>query len=102
MMRAYCRCNGGHYFTGENCPFDGWSSAESKELTRLIARFASEGRAASLRELREAGMSSGTLKGVIVMEFGNDAAAFDAIEPREYIIEGEAKELLKLHDHNFF
>ena len=34
MIRAYCRCNSGHYFVGEYCPIDGWSSSVAKELVK--------------------------------------------------------------------
>ena len=40
LARAYCRCNSGHYFVGEYCPFDGWSSSASKELAAVSERLA--------------------------------------------------------------
>ena len=61
LARAYCRCNSGHYFMGEYCPFDGWSSSASKELTEVAERLVRLDRAITLEELRKAGVSAATL-----------------------------------------
>ena len=76
MRRAYCRCNSGHYFVGEYCPIDGWSSPASKELVKGIKWVTALGREPSLQALREAGLSEAALQRIIVIEFGTDACAF--------------------------
>jgi hypothetical protein len=98
--RAYCRCNSGHYFTGEFCPFDGWSSTASRELTMAIAHLTASDRAVSVEGLRKVGVSAATLTRTIVVEFGSSAASFDALAPEEYVVDGQAKSLLQL-DRNF-
>ena len=95
-VRAYCRCNSGHYFQGEFCPFDGWSSAASKELATAVERLTGAGQELSLAALRKAGVSRETIERTVVVEFGSAASAFDALDPRGYVVNGEAKPLVKL------
>jgi hypothetical protein len=57
MVQAYCRCNNGHYFVGEYCPIDGWSSPASKELVEGVKLLIGTGQEISLAELRRAGVS---------------------------------------------
>src|SRR5438132_7446484 len=85
-VRAYCRCNGGHYFQGEHCPFDGWSSPASKELARAVQQVAATGREISLRALREIGLTGAALERIVVIEFGCEASAFDALAPQQYVL----------------
>jgi hypothetical protein len=99
MRRAYCRCNSGHYFVGEYCPIDGWSSLASKELVKVIKRVTASGREPSLRALREAGLSEAALQRIIVIEFGTDACVFDAIAPEGYVIRGVWQPLAALDEH---
>jgi hypothetical protein len=96
VARAYIRCNGGDYFTGEYCPFDGWSSPASKELTEAVERLARAHRVVSIEELRKAGVSAGTLARTIVVEFGSTASVFEAISPQHLVVNGEAKPIWKL------
>ena len=70
MRRVYCRCNSGHYFVGEHCPIDGWSSPASKELIQVTKQVAASGQEPSLQELREAGLSEAAMQRAIVIEFG--------------------------------
>lgn len=94
--QAYCRCNSGHYFTGECCPFDGWSSAASKELAQAVKKLRVLGREVSVAELRDSGVSDATLWRTIIIEFGTDASSFEAVSPEEYVVHGETKAPLKL------
>jgi hypothetical protein len=96
ITRAFCRCNSGHYFTGEYCPFDGWSSSASRELAPAVKRLEAAGRKVTLAELAKAGLSAETLNRVVVMEFGSDAAAFEAMAPELVVVNGEAKPLREL------
>ncbi len=94
--RAYCRCNSGHYFIGEHCPFDGWSSAASRELTEAVKKLETQKRDISIVELRAAGVSDTTLWCTLVIEFATSASAFEALSPDHLVIDGESKPLHKL------
>jgi hypothetical protein len=96
MRRAYCRCNSGHYFVGEYCPIDGWSSPAPKELAKVVEEVTASGRALLLEELRKAGLSEATVQRTIVIDFGTDVCVFDAISPEGYVIHGEWKPLKDL------
>src|SRR5207302_7264203 len=85
-VRAFCSCNSGHYFQGEFCPFDGWSSRASKELAGAVRRLAALGEDLSLRALRGAGVSANTLERVQVVQFGARESAFDELAPKEYVV----------------
>jgi len=94
--RAYCRCNSGHYFQGVCCPYDGWSSAASRELAAAVERLAGEGQGLSLLALRKAGVSQETIERTIIVEFGSAASAFEALDPSGYVVNGEAQSVIKL------
>lgn len=94
--RAYCRCNSGHYFSGECCPYDGWFSPASHELTEAVVRLAKMGKELSIEELRELGVSSETLWRTIIISFGVGASAFEALAPDTYVVNGETKPPRKL------
>lgn len=96
MLRAYCRCNSGHYYVGEYCPLDGWASSESKELAAAVNRLSCAGLEVSIVALRDMGLSDATLKRAIVVEFGSETSAFDAISPEGYVINGKWKRLRDL------
>ncbi|HEY7312078.1 MAG TPA: hypothetical protein VH643_22125 [Gemmataceae bacterium] len=95
-IRAYSRCNSGHYFLGEFCPYDGWSSPASRELMKAVARLAQVGKEPSIKELKEAGVSRETLWRTIVVSFGVGASMFDALSPDTYVVNGETKPPNKL------
>lgn len=97
--RAFSRCNSGHYFIGENCPIDGWSSAATKELTVAQKRLARTGEEVSMRALRKLGVSEATLARAIVIEFGSDACVFEAFGPEFYGINGEMVSMENLDDN---
>jgi hypothetical protein len=94
--RAYCRCNSGHYFSGESCPYDGWSSPASRELTEAVARLAKSGKELSIDELRNLGVSSETLWRTILVSFGVGASIFEAFSPDTYVVNGKTKPPQKL------
>ncbi len=96
ISRAYCRCNSGHYFQGEFCPFDGWSSAASRELAAAVERLVGEGQELTLVTLRKAGVSRETIERTMVIAFGCAASAFEALDPRMYVVDGQAKPVVKL------
>jgi hypothetical protein len=94
--RAYCRCNSGHYFSGVCCPFDGWSSPASRELTEAVESLTRRHREISMEELRKAGVSQAALARTIVVAFGCSDSAFEAVSPQSYVVNGEAKSVLQL------
>lgn len=98
MVRAYIRCNSGHYFMGEFCPLDGWSSSESLELTEAATKVLASGNQLSLLELERVGMTNASLKRVIVSQFGSEQSAFDAVVPEGYFIDGKWHRLRDLGD----
>lgn len=97
--RAYSRCNSGHYFQGECCPFDGWSSAASRELTAAVKRLARAERTLSIEELRNCGVSERTIARTIVIEFGSGDSAFEAINPASLVIADEVVPLARLNEN---
>jgi hypothetical protein len=99
MIRVYCRCNSGHYFVGEYCPIDGWSSPVARELVKATKRVTASGKALSLHALRQAGLSEAATQRTIVIEFGIDACVFDAIAPEGLVIHGTWKPLAALDEH---
>jgi len=88
MIRVYCRCNGGDYFVGEGCPFDGWSSAESKAIAHAARRIANRGVAPSIAALREEGLDDTALMRTVLIEFGSEESVFDAFQPGAFIVDG--------------
>lgn len=95
-IRAYCRCNSGHYFGGESCPYDGWSSPASRELADAVARLSKMGVDLSLEELKKLGVGKETLWRTIIVSFGVGASIFEAIAPDTYVVNGETKPPSKL------
>jgi hypothetical protein len=96
LTHVYCRCNSGHYFIGESCPYDGWSSPASRELAKAAARLAEQGLPPTVEELRKAGVSNAALWRTLVVTFGTGASMFDALAPESYVVNGETKTLLAL------
>ena len=95
MTLAYIRCNEGHYFLGEYCPFDGWSSVESKQLAELTEAITSGNNELSIEQLKKHGVSDATLSRTIIINFGEGNFVFDGILPDGYIIE---EKYLRLRD----
>jgi hypothetical protein len=80
MVYAYYRCNSGHFFEGEACPFDGWSSDGSRQLLAAVSRLRSEGKEHfTVDDLGHAGLSDEARPRCIVVEFGSSASRFEAI-----------------------
>ena len=94
--RVYCRCNSGHYFLGDSCPLDGWSSPASEELHAAVSRFQCSGKKVSLEALKRAGLSEAALQRAVVIEFGDDSNVFEAVSPEGYVVGGEWKTLAEV------
>ncbi len=88
--KLYWRCNGGDYVSSErNCPWDGWTFPEIEEVLSAADAIAREGKELSITELKNAKVSERALQRVIVVEFGDDRSAFDALVPQEYMFRGK-------------
>ena len=87
ITRAYFRCTSGHFFRTDACPFDGWWSMESVTLEQAVRRLVEVGKEPSLDALREAGIAPAVLERTLVIGFGDDATAFEALSPDGYVIE---------------
>jgi hypothetical protein len=96
MNGIYWRCNSGHYFSSTRCPFDGWSSGELIELTSVAGKLTAKGADPSIANLRSEGTSETALKRAIIVEFGSERSAFDALAPDYYVINGESTPLHKV------
>src|ERR1700722_5367750 len=95
MKKIYWRCNGGHYFSSLHCPFDGWTSDELRQLNYASDQLAIKRASPCIDGLRGEGVSESALRRTIVVEFGSDLSAFDAISPDLYVIHNES---VRLHE----
>ena len=95
MTRVYWRCNSGHYFTTLRCPFDGWGSQQLTELHDAAQRLLGKGLVPSFAALRAEGVSDDAIHRAIVVEFGSEKAAFDAISPDYLVVDGKAIPFIK-------
>ena len=89
MQKVLYRCNGGDYYSGRACPFDGWSRPELQRVFDAVAEMKTSGALISISALRERGFDKGVLDRVIVVEFGAEAAAFDAFHAEGFFIDGK-------------
>jgi hypothetical protein len=96
MKQLYFRCNSGHYFAGPTCPFDGWTRPEFREVLSVVDQLRATARELSIGELKKAGISKGALERVVVIEFGDDHAWFEAVVPEGYRVDGAYRELRDL------
>lgn len=87
--RVYVRCNSGHYFQGSACPFDGWSMEHLNDLTLALLRLEDSGERLTLSGLADHGAPAKVLARTIVIEFGSEEAAFEALDPSGFILNGE-------------
>ncbi|MFC7534590.1 hypothetical protein [Actinoplanes sp. GCM10030250] len=85
---AYLRCNSGHYFDGSVCPFDGWTATGCAEFPLAVARLDQRGLAPSRALLAAEGLPDAVLSRILVMEFPDDCAVFEAMNPAGYIVGG--------------
>jgi hypothetical protein len=95
MRKAYWRCNSAHYYSSLHCPFDGWTFDGCKELIVAVESLAGRKEALSIEALALEGASANAISRTIVVEFGSDLAAFDAVSAEEYLVDGKHK---KVHD----
>ncbi|HEY9379447.1 MAG TPA: hypothetical protein VIQ02_20400 [Jiangellaceae bacterium] len=96
VRRVYARCNGGHYFRGSVCPFDGWSveGLDAVQLAELRLLDAQEN--LSVEALRVEGIADQVAARLLIIEFPSPEAVFDAIEPQGLVVNGEYVHVDKL------
>jgi hypothetical protein len=95
MVRVFCRSNGSDYFQGEFCPFDGWSSPKSKAISEASRRLIEKGIVPSVTALQKAGLPETALARAVVIEFGAESSAFEAMTPEVYLVQDQVLELAK-------
>lgn len=92
MKRLYFRCNGGHYFrSAPACPFDGWSCDGLQHAIEAFDALCTAG-TPTVADLKMRGVSLEVMRRVLLIEFGNESSAFDALVPERYLHAG--RELL--------
>jgi hypothetical protein len=91
MKRLFIRCNGGHYFQGANCPFDGWGTLDgTSPIVEALHQIEMEGADVSIAELlKRATLSPTLISRIVIIDFGDDAAVFDALAPDRYVYRGQ-------------
>ena len=87
MKRVFFRCNDGHYFTGESCPFDGWGTPETARLARLLKEV--DRANLSLDSLAALQVSAELRKRIAIVEFADAEAAFEGIAAEYYFVNGQ-------------
>jgi hypothetical protein len=92
----FFRCNSGHFFSGKLCPRDGWSDPGIFKIWELEERLWRSGKRTTIKSLREAGADEAFIKRVVVIEFGDLTAAFEAVSPEQVVLNGQVKNLLDL------
>jgi hypothetical protein len=81
IRRLYFRCTGGDFHDSVVCPFDGWSAPYANDIVSTAARLMSTGESLSIEQLRRSGISDAALHWVVVVDFGDERSAFDALSP---------------------
>lgn len=88
VVRVFARCNGGHYFVGTWCPFDGWGSQETESIARVALALVDGGKVPSMAALQASGLTPQALARACVVEFYSNEQALEAIEPLSVAIDG--------------
>ena len=90
--RMYIRCNGGHFFWGqESCPFDGWSCDAIGAALRAFEDLGDES-LRTIENLSQRGVPEMLLRRVVIAEFGASESAFEALSPSRYLQNGKILE----------
>jgi|SRR5215471_32795 len=91
MKRLFIRCNGGHYFlAGTGCPFDGWTMdgvARAAAHFSVLLQRVGETSLETMKE--EALLSDELLKRMLIIDFGDESAIFEALAPDVYLYRGK-------------
>lgn len=97
MKRLFIRCNGGHYFlAGASCPFDAWTMEGVARVAAHVTVLMHREGDISLEALKEGALPSDELmKRMLIIEFGDEEAVFEALAPGHYLHRGK---VLKAHE----
>jgi len=87
-LKLFLRCNSGHFFTSDVCPWDGWSHPSFKLAIETFNRLELEGKPVSIESLRNAGLDEEALQRVVILEFGDPQVALDGIYPKQVMVNG--------------
>ena len=96
MHKVFWSCNGGDYYSGRICPFDGWSRPELQRLFDVVAEMGKNTESISISALQGKGFGREVLDRVIVIEFGAESSNFEALHPAGYTIDGHYVSLEKV------
>jgi hypothetical protein len=93
MDRLYFRCNGGHYFrSAPACPFDGWSCDGLQHAIDGFDALNASGAWPTVAALEAKGVLPDVIERILLIEFGKESSAFDALVPERFLPGG--RELL--------
>jgi len=92
----FFRCNSGHFFSGELCPWDGWSHPDSKIVLELVDRLNAEEKELSIAKLKSAGVKDELIRRLVIVEFGDPEAILDGIYPKQVFVNGKVIDPLEL------
>ncbi len=90
VVRVFARCNGGHYFVGKWCPFDGWGSEETEAIERVADDLFEKRAVPTMASLEAAGLPPKTLARACVIPFYSNDQALEGIEPNLVALGGHA------------
>lgn len=85
----FFRCNGGHYFRGPGCPYDGWYTDDAAAMVERFKALDAAGHDITVASLVDAHTSDELRGRIVLMEFSDEASVFDALVPERYIYDGE-------------
>ncbi len=84
----FVRCNGGHYYRSATaCPWDGWS-LDGIANARAVFEQLVAGDVARIEVLKQHGVPEDVLRRLLIVEFGSEQSAFDALAPERYVRDG--------------
>src|SRR3712207_4484020 len=96
MRNLYFRCNSGHYFETQHCPWDGWTHPDFASVLAAKEELLGQGCELTIEALRQAGLLENALHRIILVEFGNAESRFEALAPEYCMVDGKSYPLHKL------
>lgn len=87
--RLFFRCSGGHYFQGNSCPFDGWTHDGIGPALQRFLELASADIPQGFDLIEELAPISDLRRRMLIVEFGDNEAEFQALAPDRYIYQGQ-------------
>jgi hypothetical protein len=87
---VYFRCPNTHYFSAVCCPWDDWSHPDIQKVIDIAHRLTSQGAEVTIGSLKEAGVEQEFINRVMIIEFGDPAAALEGIKPKYIKVPGKS------------